>query len=253
MQSAMKSLTAAGLTSHAGEVRKEIQKQKLADQRRALDQKKRELEVLQSEVDTLSKSLSLPSNGAATHFRLNSLILSSTIEELRRAGLVQDDATSSEAFPARILGDGADTLLQKCKQAADIKVLGASTQLVANGERTTWQNGVELEIAVPAIVQTKGSSKQKLSTGFRLVGSDIALTPRLRDDGTISLDAVLEFSSPRNPKRGIIQVGDRSVPKIERCRICSEVKLNSGQTILFGMPQEGDTVVVIAVKVSAEK
>lgn len=102
-------------------------------------------------------------------------------------------------------------------------------------------------------MQTRGSSEQKLSTEFRLVGSDIALTPKLRDDGTISLEAVIEFSKTRNEKRGVVQVSGRSVPEIDSRRIRSEMKLTSGQTILFGMPQDGDTVVVIALTVSAEE
>ena len=254
LESALASLNAAGLTKEAAAVQAEIAKEKQAQQLRNLEQKKRELQALQAEIDALTQSLPRPEKEkeSATHFRLDTLILSSTIEELRRAGLVQDEATGGEAFPARILGVAADTLLERCKQAVDTKVLGSSTQLVANGERTIWQNGVDIEIAVPPILQTKGSSKQKLSTGFRLVGSDIALTPTQRFDGRIILDAVLEFSSTGNSERGIIQVGDRSVPKIYSHRTRSDVTLSSGQTILFGMPQNGDSVVVIAVKVSAE-
>jgi len=254
LQNAVASLTAAGLTVQADEVRQEIRKQKLADQRRTLQRKKQELAALQAEVETLRNSLSLTSNGLVTHFRLNSLILTSTNEELRRSGLDLDNAVGTGALVSRIVGDTADALLEKCKQTAGIKVLGSSTQLVANGERTTWQNGVE--VAVPEIVQTEGSSEQKLSTGFRLVGSDIALTPKLRDDGTISLEAVLEFSKTRNEKRGVVQVSGHSVPEIDSRRIHSEMKLTSGQTILFGMPQmpqDGGEVVVIAITVSAEE
>lgn len=251
LHNAVASLTAAGLTVQADEVRQEIRKQKLADQRRTRGRKKRELAALQAEVETLRNSVSLASNGLATHFRLNSLILTSTNEELRRAGLDLDNAVGTGALVSRILGDATDTLLKKYRQTAGIKVLGSSTQLAADGERTTWQNGTE--VAVPEVVQTRGSSEQKLSTEFRLVGSDIALTPKLRDDGTISLEAVIEFSKTRNEKRGVVQVSGRSVPEIDSRRIRSEMKLTSGQTILFGMPQDGDTVVVIALTVSAEE
>jgi Flp pilus assembly secretin CpaC len=254
LQNAVASLMAAGLTVQADEVRQEIRKQKLAEQRRTLQRKKRELAALQAEVETLRNSLSLTSNGLVTHIRLNSLILTSTNEELRRSGLDLDNAVGTGALVSRIVGDTADALLEKCKQTAGIKVLGSSTQLVANGERTTWQNGVE--VAVPEVVQTEGSSEQKLSTEFRLVGSDIALTPKLRDDGTISLEAVLEFSKTGNEKRGVVQVSGRSVPQIDSRRIRSEMKLTSGQTVLFGMPhmpQDGDEVVVIAITVSTKE
>ena len=254
LHNAVASLTAAGLTVQADEVRQEIQKQKLADQRQTLQQKTRELAALQAEVETLRNSLSLTSNGLATHFRLNSLILTSTHEKLQSVGLVPNNTDGNGALTARIPGDTAGTLLEKCKQTAGIKVLGSSTQLAADGERTTWQNGIE--VAVPEVVQTEGSSEQKLSTGVRLVGSDIALTPKLRDDGTISLEAVLEFSKTRNQKRGVVQVSGRSVPQIDSRRIRSEMKLTSGQTVLFGMPhmpQDGDEVVVIAITVSTEE
>lgn len=254
LHNAVASLTAAGLTVQADEVRQEIQKQKLADQRQTLQQKTRELAALQAEVEMLRNSLSQASNGPATHFRLNSLILTSTHKKLQTVGLVPDNADGNGALTARILGDTAGTLLEKCKQTAGIKVLGSSTQLAPDGERTTWQNGIE--VAVPEVVQTEGSSEQKLSTGFRLVGSDIALTPKLRDDGTISLEAVLEFSKTRNEKRGVVQVSGRSVPQIDSRRIRSEMKLTSGQTVLFGMPhmpQDGDEVVVVAITVSTEE
>lgn len=254
LQNAVASLTAAGLTVQADEVRQEIRKQKLADQRRTLQQKTRELAALQAEVETLRNSLSLTSNGLATHFRLNSLILTSTHEKLQSVGLVPNNADGNGALTARILGNTTGSLLEKCKQTAGIKVLGSSTQLAADGERTTWQNGIE--VAVPEVVQTEGSSEQKLSTGFRLVGSDIALTPKLSGDGTISLEAVLEFSKTRHPKRGVIQVGGHSVPEIDSRRMYKEMKMRSGQTVLFGMPhmpQDGDEVFVVAITVSTEE
>jgi Flp pilus assembly secretin CpaC len=253
LQNAFKSLTAVGLTVQADEVRKEIQEQKQADQRRILKQKKHELAALQAEVEALSKSLSQAGSSKVTHFRLSSLILSSTKQEFRKAGLALDEPGRHGGRFARVLHDdaAADAILEKCKQAASVTVLGSSTQLIANGERTSCQNGVE--VTVPEVVQTDGTTEQQLSTGFRFVGSEIALTPKLGDDGKITLKAVLEFSESRNFGKGIVQVGGRSVPEINSRRMNTEIRLTSGQTILFGMPQDGGEVILIAVKVTTEE
>jgi len=252
LHNAVASLTAAGLTVQADEVRQEIRKQKLADQRRTLQRKKRELAALQAEVETLRNSLSQAWSDGPTHIRLNSVILSSTTQEFRKAGLELGEPDGYGGHVAKVLNDAADAdaILKRCKQAAGVKVIGSSTQLAANGEPTSWQNGVE--VTVPEIAQTKGSSKPKLSTGFRFVGSDISLTPNLEDAGKINLKAVVELSKRRDADQTIVQVNGESVPEINSRRINTELKLKSGQTILFGMPQDSGEVVVIAVKVATE-
>lgn len=253
LQTAYESLIAAGLSAQAKDVQKEIRKQKLEDQRRALEQKKKELAALQAEVDALGRAISLAGKEQPRHFRLNSLVFRSTLEEFSKAGLILKDRPEADMRIAKILDSSPDVeaILQKCRQATRIEVLGTSTQIVANGERTSWQNGVE--VAVPEVVQTSANTESTTATGFRLIGSDIILTPSLSDDGQISVKSVFGFSERRKSEQGLVQVGHHSVPEIESRRTNTEMKLTSGQTIVLGMPESDGTMVVLVVKVTVDE
>jgi len=261
LEGALRSLTAAGLTKEAATVRQEIVNEKQALQRRTLEAKKRELQALQAEIVALTRSSPRPEKEkeSATHFRLDTLILSSTEDRLRSAGLEFSNESGFGGNSAdggqffRLLDDGADAyyLLDRCKHASGVTIRGSANHIVLDGQRTTWQNGVE--VPVPEIVPASANSKQTLSTGFRRVGTEFSFTPSLNNDGMINLQTVLEVSTFAKQNSHFIQVAGKSSPAINSRRATSQLKLRPGETTMIGVFHLDDTVTVVGVQVSIVK
>jgi Flp pilus assembly secretin CpaC len=138
----------------------------------------------------------------------------------------------------------ADRILEQCRKASGIEVLGSATHIVAEGQQATWQNGVE--IPVPEIVPASGKSEQTTRTGFRLVGTNLSFKPETIGDGMIHLESGFEFSTLADDSQ-IVQVGGSSVPGINSRNLGTKLKLNPGGPVFIGLPQDDGTLIVVAV------
>ncbi len=122
------------------------------------------------------------------------------------------------------------TSFQWLLNALDAKVLSSPTIVVARNEESSISNGQD----VPIQSQTNTNGSIQTSTTFKRVGVTLTVTPKMVNDGNVTLLVQPQVSNIQSYQT--IAQGDTSyqVPVISVRSISSNVKLEDGQIVVMG-------------------